>query len=118
MSPAWAKQLAGHINWFSSTTYSNGVFYFLVCSVVLSLSLKMSPHKRRIEGEGGGGGGGELCSINLSFLEPTLLKVSGEQGGTHWDETWCSVNMWNPFQTQVKPVLLCSVDRASFFNIF
>ena len=31
---------------------------------------------------------------------------------TRWDETGCSVDTWNPFQTWVEPVLLCSVDRA------
>ena len=33
-------------------------------------------------------------------------------GGTCWDETGCSVDTWNPFQTQLKPVLLCSVYRT------
>ena len=33
-------------------------------------------------------------------------------GGTPWDKTECSVDAWNPFQTRVKPVLVCSVDRA------
>ena len=28
------------------------------------------------------------------------------------DEAGCSVDVWNPFQTQVKPVLMCSVDMA------
>ena len=37
-----------------------------------------------------------------------LLKVSGE---THWDETGCSVDEWNPFQTRMKLVLVLSVDR-------
>ena len=35
-----------------------------------------------------------------------------ELGKTGWDETGCSVDAWNPFQTRVKLVLLCSVDRA------
>ena len=50
--------------------------------------------------------------LNLSRLKPTFLKVSG---GTHWDETRGSVNAWNPFQTRVKPVLVCSVDRSLKF---
>ena len=33
-------------------------------------------------------------------------------GGTRWDETGYSVDAWNPFQTRLKLVLLCSVDRA------
>ena len=33
-------------------------------------------------------------------------------GGTCWDETRCSVNVWNLIQTRVKPVLLVSVERA------
>ena len=32
--------------------------------------------------------------------------------GFRWDETGCSVDAWNPFQTRVKLVLLYSVDRA------
>ena len=32
-------------------------------------------------------------------------------GSTCSDETWCSVDAWNPFQTRVKLVLLCLVDR-------
>ena len=31
-------------------------------------------------------------------------------GGTRWDETGCSMDIWNPFQTRVKLVLLCSVE--------
>ena len=33
-------------------------------------------------------------------------------GGTRWDETKHSVDAWNLLQTLVKPVLVCSVDRA------
>ena len=40
-------------------------------------------------------------------VEPVGMKP----GGTCWDETGCSADVWNPFQTQVKPVLVCSVDR-------
>ena len=36
--------------------------------------------------------------------------------GTCWDETLCSVDVWNPFQTRLKPVLVCSVDRAIIIN--
>ena len=34
------------------------------------------------------------------------MKLSG----THWDETECSMDTWNLFQTRVKPVLVCSVN--------
>ena len=30
-------------------------------------------------------------------------------GGTRWDETGCSVDAWNTYQTRVKLVLECSV---------
>ena len=33
-------------------------------------------------------------------------------GGIRWDETGCSVDTWKLFQTRVKLVLVCSVDRA------
>ena len=33
-------------------------------------------------------------------------------GGTHWDESGCSVDIWKPFQTWVKQVLVCSVNRV------
>ena len=94
-----------------------------MCYVVLSFSLRnvIAQREDRIER-----GGGELlvakflivnisdkvCSINLSLLKFTLLKVSGETCWNMWDETGCSVDVWNLFQTQVKLVLLCSVDRA------
>ena len=38
--------------------------------------------------------------------EPLEVYPSEGCGGTR-----CSVDMWNPFQTRVKPVCLCSVDR-------
>ena len=104
-SHAWA----GQINWFPSTAYRNGVFYFLVGYIVLSLSL----HNVIAQDREGWGGGGELlvakllianikkiephlCSINLNHLKPTLLKVSGE---TRWDETGYNVDVWNPPDT-------------------
>ena len=43
-------------------------------------------------------------------LETTPLMVSGS---TRWDENGSNVEAWNPFQTQVKPALVCSVDRPS-----
>ena len=83
-----------------------------MCYVVLSFPLRnvIAQREDREGGGGGGGGGGtstikpQVCSINLSRLKPTLVKVSGE--------TRCSVDVWNPFKTHVKPVLLCSVDRG------
>ena len=102
-----------------------GYFTFWCAPLFCPILSAMSSHKV-------GGGGGERdrellvdkflrvnisnkaagCSINLSSLKPTLLKVSGETGVTRWDETGCSMDVWNLFQTWVKPVILCSVYRA------
>ena len=43
------------------------------------------------------------------FLTGVALQV--KLGGTYWDETGCSVDTRNPFQTWVKPVLVCSVNK-------
>ena len=37
-------------------------------------------------------------------------------GGTYWDETGCSVDAWNLFQTRVKPILVCSVASLKIYS--
>ena len=55
----------------------------------------------------------KLLIANISnksgLLKAYPLKVSNE---TRWDKTKWSVDMCNPLKTQVKPALVCSVDRA------
>ena len=37
---------------------------------------------------------------------------------TLWEVTGCSAGTWNLFQTRVKPVLVCSVDRPIGIKLF
>ena len=39
-----------------------------------------------------------------------------EPVGTCWNEIGYSVAVWNPFQTRMKPVLVCSVDTGQAFR--
>ena len=117
------------INWFSPTTYRNRGIIF---SGVLRCTVSFSSQYHHTKG-GETKRGRELLVakaliVNISNKATGMFNKSEppenySSEGLRWnqvehaktgrDETGCSVDEWNPFQTQVKGVLLCSVDRAS-----
>ena len=94
--------------------YRNRVSLFwcatLFCLVLSFLSPAMSLHKWRVE-KGGELLVAKLLIVNISNKATGMLNISGPL------EAYPSEgSRWNPFQTWVKPALLCSVGRADEFD--
>ena len=83
-----------------------GYFIFWCAPLFCLFPSAMSSHKGRLERRE------ELLVAKLLIANISNI-ATGMFNKSCWDETGCSVDVWNLFQTQVKPVLVCSVDRAT-----
>ena len=102
--PSWGELIGWADNWFASTLYRKGTLYFS-CAILFSCGRELLVANLLIAHINNKATG---MLYKLSHLKSTLLTVSG---GMHWNGTRCSADALNPFQTQVKPALACSVDR-------